>query len=56
MTKQLDLFEVPSVMLRGEEGGGLEHNDIRCYQNLFVNAQNGGRIVTGQYMMSYLHT
>ena len=28
MTKQLDLFEVPSVTLRGGEGGGLELSDI----------------------------
>ena len=27
-TKQLDLFEVPSVTLRGGEGGGLELSDI----------------------------
>ena len=28
MTKQLDLFEVPSVMLREGEGGGLDLSDI----------------------------
>ena len=28
MTKQLDLFEVPSVTLRGGKGGGLELSDI----------------------------
>ena len=28
MTKQLGLFEVPSVTLRGGEGGGVELSDI----------------------------
>ena len=28
MTKQLDLFEVPSVTLRGGKGRGLELSDI----------------------------